>query len=291
MSNKPKEVKAEELKKGFLPLYSKFYLKKKSTYNPHKLLLWFFLGIPFMALFIDEFQGTDQAVFIVFFGAIILYYFVIREIWLKYVKDLGTDLQVGMAVKKLPFGRERSILYSVLEEEIKAGYMKYGDYGIEIGKGKNKLVFHYEVGSTKKQKHIAETYEHLQQYIHTPLLPYDKKWIGLMDARYFYRQSNKNQRTCLLVNMILMLAFTLDAAPSEMGETMILLSMCCIWQCVSFYLLFRNAKKLAQKYDILSEVLKDYPYAYKEKRYEGYLFCAVVMIVALLVNGLIFMGI
>lgn len=291
MSNKPKEVKSEELKKGFLPSYSKFYLKKKSTYNPHKLLLWFFLGIPFMALFIDEFQGTDQVVVIGFFGAIILYYFVIREFWLKYVKDLGTDLQVGMAVKKLPFGRERSIPYSVLEEEIKAGHMKYGDYGIEIGKGKNKLVFHYEVGSARKQAHIAKTYEHLQQYIHTPLLPYDKKRIGLMDARYFYRQSNKNQRTCLLVNMFLMWAFTLDVVPSEMGTIMLFLSMCCIWQCVSVYLLFRNAKKLAQKYDILSEVLKDYPYAHKEKRNAGYIYSVVVIIVALIVNSLIFMGI
>lgn len=89
---------------------------------------------------------------------VILYDRAVYKYLFEKQKVLGAlILPDGVRRQKL-FGEKETISYLDLRQEISEGCMKFGKEGILLGKGKNKLVFYYEVASTKAQKHIRECY-------------------------------------------------------------------------------------------------------------------------------------
>lgn len=283
-----KELDRRRKTNDFLPEYSDFYFETKQQrktsrviISTHNLILFSIMAL--IMLFKKTIVNAIAISSLVF----VFYYCRVHPPIMNKKKLCGTTFYKDSAEKKDFSGNKTSIAYSEIEQEILAGNMRYGHTGMQIGKGRNRLTFHYEIGDVKAQQHVEQCYNVLKSRLNTPLLPYDSKIRDLMDRKYFYKKSRRNQTISLVAALLTFLFFSVNEF-SNMGFAIIASIILCFWECTTFKLLFRNAKLNCKNHDNLTRILsKDHPNAKYGYKYAGYLCFAVDTVLTLLGNLLI----
>ena len=173
---KDTEIEELRLKEHFLPLYSDYYFEKKRGKRDGVLSICVVAFILFLLINVfTKFENTFPIVCFIIVLFVIFYNTVFFDKIMKKKKMLGFFLRPDGVTGNDYFGRSKRISYIDLRQDILNGHMKYEETGITVGNGRNKMVFHYEIGDSKAQKHVQECYEELERYIQIKLRPYEKK--------------------------------------------------------------------------------------------------------------------
>lgn len=269
----------------FLPWYSDFYFEKKNSEAKIQIIFFIYLApASGMISLISDMKNIVLNGLFLFSIVALIYLLKIRPRILDSRKTCGTFFYKNTAVRIDINNNEIPIPYSLLELEISEGHIQYGETGLEIGSGENKLVFHYEIGDAEAQAHVEQCYDELQRHLNVPLLPYEKNGLDLLDRRYFYEKSRRNQTISLFCALFLFLCFYKIKGISTMTEIMFLGIIFGLWECISIYMLFKNALLTQQNYDAFRHRFRDYPDARFGRRNAGLVCFITVTALTVLFN-------
>lgn len=287
-SEKETAIERARNAKNFLPLYSNYYFEKKNLSGRKWLLIAVYVMIMFGIIsYASEFQSSVITFFLILSVLVVLYQMLAAG-WIKNRKKLlGTWLQPDGAVKQNLFGIERKISYYDLEQEIAGGHMRYGDTGIRVGKGRNRLVFHYEIGDSSAQKHVEECYRELQRYIKVKLLPYEKKGLELLDKKFYYERNRRNHTISLCIALLVFFAYAAGSSLKIMEEAVFPTLLLMPWECFSLYILSRNAALSRDNHEKLQELLDTYPGVNLKGKYAGWVRYILMTVLVIAGNCLI----
>ncbi len=283
-------LKALRTAEGFLPQYSDFSFAKDQLLSYWRFLFSYLFIIFFIALhdiaLAEEFVVFLKHVILWFIIIFVLYSLVLSPLLLRRRKKCGARLEEYNIVKTGLFGQKPPISYSVIEQAVRAGDIHYGKTGLQIGHGSAKLVFHYEIGDSKAQKHMEECHAILQRHLTSKLPPFEKKGLDLLDRRYFYKKSRRNHTLSLIGALLLFLLFYFDGI-SQLGVVITLAIIFCIWECISLYYLGANGKLSERNQAALQKEFADYPNARFGWRYTGYAYFILISVLVICANLLI----
>lgn len=241
-SEKEQAIEQARNAENFLPLYSDCYFAKKKRTGSMGLTVSIYAGILFgMLSFASKFKFTLAVVLLILSVVVALYQIFLARYIMDWRKVPGTKLQPDGAIKRSMFGMERKISYSDLQQDISNGHMCYGDTAIQVGKGKNKLFFHYEIGDSIAQKHVNLCYRVLQKYITVKLLPFEKSGLELLDKKYYYDKNRKKQTISLCIALLLFYVYVGGGGLKTVENAIFCTLIFVPWECFSLYVLSKNA--------------------------------------------------
>lgn len=271
---------------GFLPQYSDFYFEKKKQVSIRKFVVGYVFVIIFFNLILHDFDSQIWGVFLQIIIILLFYYFGIKKPVMNRRKKCGARLEEYNIVKTTFFGEKPPISYSCIEHAVSSGDFHYGKTGLRIGHGAEKLVFHYEIGDSKAQKHMEECHAMLQRHLTSTLPPFEKKGLDLLDRKYFYEKSLRNQILSLLGALLAFLIFYV-VMPSSTEGTVFMGMVFGIWQCLSLYYLGKSGKLLERNHAYLLKEFADCPNAGFGRQYTGYAYFIITAIILICANYLI----
>lgn len=268
---------------GFLPQYSDFYFEKKKQLSTWKFVLGYVFIIIIFNVLLDDFENQIWGVLLRIIIALLIYFFGIKKPIMYRRQKCGVRLEEYNFIKETFFGEKPPVSYTEIEQAVSSGDIRYGKTGLRIGRGAGKLVFHYEIGDSKAQKHMEECYALLQKHLTTKLPPFEKKGLDLLDKRYFYE---KSRRTHILSLLGALPAFFLfyRAMPSSLAGALYLAMMFGIWECISLYCLGKSGKLFERNHVYLKKEFADYPDAKFGWRYTGYAYFIITAIIVICLN-------
>lgn len=259
-SGKEQAIEQARNAENFLPLYSDRYFAKKKQTGSMWLTVSIYVGILFgMLSFASKFQFTLAVVLLILSVVVALYQIFFARYIMDWRKMPGTKLQPDGAIKQSMFGMERKISYSDLQQDISDGHMCYGDTAIQVGKGKNKLFFHYEIGDSVAQKHINTCYRELQKYLTVKLLPFEKSGLELLDKKYYYDKSRKRQTLSLCIASLFFYAYVAGGGLKTIEDVIFPTLLLMPWECFSLYVLSKNAFLTKANHEKLQKFLNTCP--------------------------------
>lgn len=259
-SEKEQTIEKARNAENFLPLYADYYFEKKKRSGSMWLTVSIYACIMFgMLSFASEFKFNLAVVLLIFFVLVVLYQIFLAKHLMNWQKMLGAKLQPDGAIKQNMFGMKRKISYYDLQQDISDGYMCYGDTAIQVGKGKNKLSFHYEIGDSIAQKHVNACYRELQKYLTVKLLPFKKSGLELLDKKYYYDKSRKRQTISLCIALLLFFAYVAGGGLKTTEDAIFSTLFLVPWECFSLYVLSKNAPLTKENHEKLQEFLNAYP--------------------------------
>lgn len=280
--------KLTDTKTVFLPKYSKLYFEKKKNASGVFGMTLLYSGLIYGAIAWGYLTNGGYSVmsrWLVIFAIVIfgIYLICVCSNTEKKREKYGMNLSYEGVQRITGHGMEETISYQVYEEAVKAGQYHYDKTGLVIGKGKNKLVFHYEIGNAKAQENIRECYKVLQEHMQVELPPFETKGLGLLDKRYFYKKSLRNQTLSLLCATLLLLVVANNVTEAVgMGVVIV-----CPWEYISLYILFKDAVMLSKNHAAIKEAFAKCENMRMGSRYDGYLYFAGVLVVLMCLNTMI----
>ncbi len=263
-------IEQRRMEEGFLPQYSDFYFEKKQRARSTWLAIW---------LCLISFIPVPAILFL-------LYYAFVQKFIMERQKMRGIRFEESGIVKLTAYGEKTVVPYSWIEQSVTANRICYKKTGMQIGTGIEKLVFHYEIGDSTAQRHIEDCYAFLQKHLSVKLPPFEKKCFGLLDRKYFYEKSRKNQILSLICAVILF-RLLLGTLLANKACCIFFSSAFALWECYSLYLLCKSGKLLACNQVKLMKIFQEYPNAKFGWRYTGYVYFVVTAIVLISINGFI----
>ena len=289
--NKAKRIEEERRAEGFLPQYSDYYFESKSESGVSVSIFVLMLSGFFGGL-ASEFDFENGFLNFLFFICIAQFVvFVLLAIFcddLKKVKGyylepdgIRTDLYFR------PFG---TISYETVNEAVKNGRIYYRTEGLVIGTGADKLTFHYEIGDSKAQKHIQDTYALLQTHIYEKLPPFDARIFDLLDRRYFYKKSLRKRMLVLVIALFVFVGL-LAAMPIRFSGSSSIIITSVIetvgvigFELVCLFEIYRFAKLYAKNLEALREKCIEYQNIRFGRKYSGYVLVLAALFLVILVN-------
>ena len=284
-AQKAAAIEALRTEDGFLPQYSDFYFEKKKQFSIGyniKYILGYLLVILFFNGIVQDFGSRFWSVYLCIIISLVTYYIIKKAVINRQMK-CGTRLEEYNFIKTGFFGEKPPISYSVIEQAVSAGDIHYGKTGLRIGHGAGKLVFHYEIGDSKAQKHMEECHTILQHHLTSKLPPFEKKGLDLLDRKYFYEKSRRTHTISLLCALLGFLIFYSAGIPQTEG-LFIIAMIFCIWECLSIYYLGKSGKLSERNHVCLQKEFADYPNAKFGWKYTGYTYFIVVSVIVICVN-------
>ena len=271
---------------GFLPKYSDFYYEKKKQPPALKFVIGYVIVSISLNTILNNF---NTQIFKVLFGivwALVLYHFLIKMPIRNRRKKCGTRFDEHGIVKVAFFGEKEPIPYLETEQAVISGDIHYEDTGLRIGHGSKKLIFHYEIGDSKAQKHIEECYALLQKHLTVKLPPFDKNALDLLDRKYFYEKSRRNNTISLIIALILFLIFYASGAQYTSGK-LLLAAFFCPWECIALFGLCKSARLSERNHMLLKKAFEEHPRAKYGWRFAGYIHFGIAAVFAMIANYLI----
>lgn len=275
-------------KTAFLPKYSKLYFEQKKAWSALWLMVIIYAGIFLIPILMavseeEEDVGAFGVFSILVYICVLFYHLALRKRVWEVKKEYGMSFATD-GVKRIGLhGEEETIPYAVYEEAVSAGEFRYEKTGLVIGKGIHELVFHYEIGNSEAQKDVKQCYATLQEHITGKLPPFETKCLGLLDKRYFYKKSMRNQSISLLCATLFMLV----VKSSLMEMMMFGIIVLCPWECISFYIIVKNAYMISQNNTALQKLVQDYENVRMGSPYEGYFYMVAVIALFVWINTMI----
>lgn len=262
---KEKEQEQEESirrarrEKNFLPAYSTYYFAKRKEHEQ----LWIFVFCYYFLIALptavtQNFRDKTANGFLLLGVFWFLYIFLLRKAILAKKRLAGAFLYEDGIHKRNLFGRERLIPYEKLEQQIQNGAIRYADTGLAAGKGRSKLVFHYEIGKRADQKHIKQCLSQLQRHISVELPPYEEEILELVDRRYYYNKRRRTQGKLLLAAVILT-GIILSQGVHSPGLLLFVCLLIYLWEMLSLFTLFKNAFLMKNNNEKIVEALAKFP--------------------------------
>lgn len=279
----PEQIRAES---GFLPKYSDFYFEKKKNQNNVWKYVLCYAALIILLPALAKHNGIHPGTVLVCAVVLLILVCLVPHTFFKNRKLLGAKLTDEGIVRITAFGTKPPIPYSHIEQTVAAGDFRYKDAGLQIGHGSEKLVFHYEIGNSTAQKHIEDCHRLLQTHMQRTLPPFEKKGLDLLDRRYFYKKSRRNQVISLLGATAFFLLFYVLAERS-MASLLLTGIIFGGWECLSIISLGKNAKLDARNQTMLKHNFKDCPHAAFGWNYTGYLVYILALVLLLPFNAFI----
>ncbi|NLG04114.1 MAG: hypothetical protein GX567_09850 [Clostridia bacterium] len=254
MKTEAKERLLEEqrLQNGFLPYFSDAFFERffrRKLIKIFWIMLFLFYAIPVAAKII----GWRSAAWLFTIYPILIVNLLLLTPISFYLKRFGYTFQPHGLVRNA-WGTEKTFLYSDLSKAVqeKKVIMKTKGYLVPTGKGH--ILFPYEVGNARQQKHIFNCYRLLTEKLDCPMPKINKEIVGKLDQAYFYRRSF---RRCKVV-LFLLPFFILKL--NSMGNTGISFyltnGIMCFVQCFSIFRMFQSLIFGKRNEELLKEKLK-----------------------------------
>lgn len=285
-ADKERTIEQARREEYFLPKYSDYYFEKQKAVSLWSLLGYVYVSIIFLLIIAESNDLSASFVWIclAIIGVGVLYLCVLK----KYINQrkmlYGAQIMPEGIVVKGAWGYEHRISYYDLQQEIAQGHMKYADTGIELGKGKNKLTFHYEIGDSAAQKHVKKCYAQLQKYIIEKLIPYEKQGLELLDKRYFYAKSRRRYLILLGVASFIFFVFVRAGVIVTILGAVIYSPMIGGLEYFGLFRLSKNAVLTMQNYDKMQQMLEEHPKMQFRGKYVGWIGFLVAAVLVLLWN-------
>lgn len=271
---------------GFLPKYSDFYYEKKKQPAIMKYVIGYIVVVFSFNTILVHFDTQIFKVLLGIIWALVLYYFLIKLPIRNRRKKCGTRFEEHGIVKVAFFGEKEPIPYLETEQAVTSGDIHYEDTGLRIGHGSKKLVFHYEIGDSKAQKHVEDCYALLQKHLTVKLPPFNKSALDLLDRKYFYEKSRRNNTVSLIIALILFLIFYASGAQYTSGK-LILAIFFCPWESISLFGLCKSARLSERNHMLLKKAFEEHPRAKYGWRFTGYIHFGIAAVFAMIANYLI----
>lgn len=253
-SKKDEIVKRREAE-GFLPKYSERYFAGKGKSR----LIWGFI-CAFIG--IEAFLAAEERAFysagwnmVAFFSIAVVIY----VIWpcgrvLKRKKMLGFWLRQEGIEQELFFGGTRMLPYSYYDGLLCEEKYYYKDSCFQIGKGRDKLCFPYEIGNQKAKNHVHDFHKRLRPYLNEKMPTY-YSCCGVLDRKYFYRKNRRIHSAILWVTTLVFWGLRSDI--TRIGQAGVCGAVVGAIASIALYYIFKDAVLEQKVWDDLKKKLPD----------------------------------
>ena len=282
-AQKAAAIEAIRTADGFLPKYSDFYYEKKKQPQTMKFVFGYVFVILFFNTILDNFDDQIFKVLFCIICILILYHYLIKLPIRNRQKKCGTRFEEQGIVRVGFFGEKEPIPYFETEQAVTSGDIHYEDTGLRIGRGSKKLIFHYEIGDSKAQKHVEECYALLQKHLSVKLPPFDKKALDLLDRKYFYEKSRRNYTISLILALLFFLIFYAPGVQTTSGK-LFLAIMFCPWESISLFGLCKSARLSERNHMLLKKAFEEHPRAKYGRSFSGFIYFGIASIVTMVAN-------
>ena len=189
---------------GFLPTWSNHFFEQEKAIEQTVMGMMGFILMIVLAILGGIAEASENASLAIslFFGfvGIVAVIYLVRKAVLKKLKTPGTRIHEYGTTRTDLFGRTHEVPYMVWNEAVRKGKLRFTTDGIRIRAGREKLFFSYEVGDSAMQAHVIECYDDFRKRLSEPTPELTKDGIGLLDRRYYYRRTRRQQIATVLVS-------------------------------------------------------------------------------------------
>ncbi len=174
-----------------------------------------------------------------------LYVTLIRYFIRKHRLKTPHKLLTNEVLYQWPFGIQRRHSYEQWADSVRRGHFNIGRRGFEFRLGLEKLTFFYNVGSLNERRKTEISYERFRKHLLDQdseldrILPVlTKENTDLLDKRFFYHRSRRNQLLVLICNMVFFYT-VFDKYDSQ--SVIVAAVICGIVESFAFYFLLKGA--------------------------------------------------
>lgn len=274
---------------AYMPKFSNLHFKEKEyEYNT---VIWFVCMYAVIGIFVISVNMDVIKLIMTFVTAVVIWLFVLiyRIISVRMKKRCGYYFKADKIERVTWYKTRKIITYDALKADIEAGCMRYGRTGIEVGKGKRKIEFAYEIYEPKKQKQVRQCYMTLNKRAGIKLLPYDKRIFSDVDALYHY---DRKRVYNLLMLIALMGAFAFVVVKNINGRlkssiTIILTLIIVLLMCLNLFKMFQSIKMTEKYIERIKTCLKEYENVKVYGRVKSYVLFAVSVVCVVVWNAFV----
>ena len=227
----------------FLPKYSKIYFENQKGYRAIGIASSAFLAFIFgLITILDKYKQQFILNWFYVSIAVLVYFLLLHNIRMDYRKKRGYSFgEEGVTVIGGNGKERRMIPYSELENAAARRQIHAKGKGLVIGWGTKKLCFFYEPGDEEAQKQVRKCYAMLQNHITTQLPRFRKTGQDLLDRRFFYKRSRRNQTILLAIGTFLIWVVCQEGSGADPFTIMFLAICIGICECANLVILYKSA--------------------------------------------------
>lgn len=148
--------------------------------------------------------GAEKGKMLLIAGGIlfVVIYWYLSRIMKRCVWKLQED-----CVREAGLTGSREISYEEITEALRIKRIKVTTTSFKVPKRRGYISFHYEVGNTKLQKEIKESYRFLGEKVSAEFPKLTKTVIQQMDRRFFYRKDRRSSSIVMILSSFVMLLY------------------------------------------------------------------------------------
>lgn len=130
----------------------------------------------------------------------------------------------------------------------------YKESCFQIGKGRDKLCFPYEIGNQKAKNHVHDFHKRLRPYLNEKMPTY-YSCCGVLDRKYFYRKNRRIHSAILWVTTLVFWGLRSDI--TRIGQAGVCGAVVGAIASIALYYIFKDAVLEQKVWDDLKKKLPD----------------------------------
>lgn len=247
------EIRRDE--EGFLPKYSDRYFARIPKRRAIAGFVCGFIGIEaFLAAQERYFYSTGWNIVTFLCIAVVFYVIWPCRYVIKRKKMIGSWVRSTGIEQENFFGGTRMIPYAFYDEMLQRQKYYYKATCFQVGTGRNKLCFPYEIGNRRAKDHVQDVHKRLRPYLKEKL-PVYYSCCGLLDRKYFYRKNRRLHSIILWIVMFLFLGLRPDI--TRLAQAGICGAILGVVMSIALYYIFKDAVLEQKVWEDLKKKLPD----------------------------------